>query len=111
MATPGAEFSTLRRKVSTPVNSLSPAETELESGIQDLEKKIANHRDIPLSDLLQEVVERTQFLMGADGTAIAISNRGRACRASVGQASERGSHLRPDSALTRECLNCPDRNL
>jgi WD40 repeat protein len=105
MATPGAEFSTLRRKVSTPLNSLSPAETELESGIQDLEKKIANHRDIPLSDLLQEVVERTQFLTGADGTAIAISDQwGVTCRASVGQAPERGSRLRPDSALTRECF-------
>ena len=44
MATPGAEFSTLRRKFSTPPRSLSPAETELEAGIQDLEKKIANHR-------------------------------------------------------------------
>ena len=113
MATPGAEFSTLRRKVSTPPTSLSPAETELEAGIQDLEKKIANHGDVPLTGLLQEVVERTQFLTGADGAAIAISDRwGVTCRASVGQAPEKGSRLRPDSALSRECFEtAPDRHL
>jgi hypothetical protein len=97
MATPGAEFSTLRRKISTPPRSLSPAETELEAGIQDLEKKIASHRDIPLPDLLKEVVDRTRFLTGADGAAIAISDRwGVTCRASAGQAPETGSRLRPD---------------
>ena len=105
MATPGAEFSTLRRKISTPPRSLSPAETELETGIQDLEKKIASHRDIPLPDLLKEVADRTRFLTGADGAAIAISDRwGVTCRASAGQAPETGSRLRPDSALTRECF-------
>ena len=105
MATPGAELSTLRRKISTPLTSLSLAETDLEAGIQDLEKNIANRGDIPLADLLNEVVERTRFLTGADGAAIAISDRwGVTCRASVGQAPETGSRLRPDSALTRECF-------
>ncbi len=101
MATPGAEFTTLRRKVPrTP--SLQGA---AEAGLQELEKEITSNRDRPISDLLMEVVERIGSLTGADGAAIAVSDQwGVICRASVGQAPEVGSRLRPDSALTRECF-------
>ncbi len=101
MATPGAEFTTLRRKVPrTP--SLQGA---AEAGLQELEKEITSNRDRPISDLLMEVVERIGSLTGADGAAIAVCDQwGVICRASVGQAPEVGSRLRPDSGLTRECF-------
>jgi WD40 repeat protein len=105
MATPGAEFTTIRRKVPTSPSPPLSAEVELEAVLQELEKKIVNLRDRPISAWLMEVVERVSSLTGADGAAIAVCDRwGVICQASVGQAPEIGSRLRPDSALTRECF-------
>jgi hypothetical protein len=91
MATPGAEFVTLS------------GETEAE--LRELEKEIANRRDWPTLALLQQVLERVSSITLAQGAAIAVSDQwGVICRASVGEAPEVGSRLRPDSALTRECF-------
>ena len=101
MATPGAEFVTLRRKTSDDPRIQEAADLEL----QELEREIAGHRDRPLSALLKEVVERVNSITKAGGTAIALHDQwGITCRASVGEAPEIGSRLRPDSALTRECF-------
>src|SRR5712691_10159254 len=91
MATPGAEFVTLG------------GDTEAE--LRELEKEIANSRDWATSALLKQVLERVSSITLAQGAAIAVSDQwGVICRASVGQAPEVGSRLRPDSALTRECF-------
>src|SRR4029077_18644940 len=91
MATPGAEFVTLG------------GETEAE--LRELEKEIANSRDWPTPALLKQVLERVSSITLAQGAAIAVSDQwGVICRASVGEAPEVGSRLRPDSALTRECF-------
>jgi WD40 repeat protein/putative methionine-R-sulfoxide reductase with GAF domain len=105
MATPGAEFTTLRRKVPRTPSLQGATDAELEAELQELEKEIASDRDRPISALLMEVVERIGLLTGADGAAIAVRDQSDViCRASVGQAPEVGSQLRPDSALTRECF-------
>ncbi|HYK51366.1 MAG TPA: GAF domain-containing protein [Terriglobales bacterium] len=98
MATPGAEFVTLRRK--TPALP-GTAEGEL----RELEKEITSKRDQPASALLRQVVERVNAITGGDGAAIAVRDpSGVICRASVGDAPQEGSRLQPDSALTRECF-------
>ncbi len=91
MATPGAEFVTLG------------GDTEAE--LRELEKEIANSRDWATPALLKQVLERVSSITLAQGAAIAVSDQwGVICRASVGEAPEVGSRLRPDSALTRECF-------
>ncbi len=51
------------------------------------------------------MVDRVSLITLAEGAAIAICDQwGVVCRASVGDAPELGSRLRPDSALTRECF-------
>ena len=51
------------------------------------------------------MVERICFLTQATGVAVAVRDEwGVVCRASTGVAPGVGSRLRPDSALTRECL-------
>src|SRR5882672_5418977 len=101
MATPGADFATLRSKAPEKPTLQSAAEAAL----QELEKQIASNRDRPISALLNQVVERVGSIMLADGAAIAVRDQGEViCRASVGEAPEVGSRLRPDSALTRECF-------
>jgi WD40 repeat protein len=91
MATPGAEFVTLG------------GDTEAE--LRELEKEIANSRDWSTPALLKQVLERVSSITLAQGAAIAVSDQwGVICRASVGEAPEVGSRLRPDSALTRECF-------
>ena len=100
MATPGAEFVTLRRKA--PETRL-PGTVEAE--LRELEKEITGKRDRPASALLKEVVERVNAITGGDGAAIAVRDpSGVICRASVGDAPQEGSRLQPDSALTRECF-------
>ena len=101
MATPGAEFTTLRRKAPETPRLQDAVEAEL----RELEKELTDNHDRPISALLMEVVERIGSLTGADGAAIAVCDRwGVICRASTGHAPEVGSRLRPDSALTRECF-------
>jgi hypothetical protein len=120
MATPGADFVTLRRKA--PAKPTPPGAVEAE--LWELEKHIASNRDQPTSALLQQVVERVSSITLADGAAIAVRDHIRdqdgniddriyteiheerevICRASVGEAPDVGSRLRPDSALTRECF-------
>lgn len=99
MATPGAKFVTLARKA----QAASSGDTEAE--LRELEKEIANSRDWPAPALLKQVLERVSSITLAQGAAIAVSDQwGVVCRASVGEAPEVGSRLRPDSALTRECF-------
>ena len=101
MATPGAEFVTTRRKASEASGQTGSADADL----QALEVEIASHHDQPQSVLLKQVVDRISLIMLAEGAAIAICDQwGVVCRASVGDAPEVGSRLRPDSALTRECF-------
>jgi WD40 repeat protein len=100
MATPGAEFATLGRKV--------PAEKagdDSEAELRILEREISGNRDWPISSLLTQVVKRVSSITLATGAAIAVCDQwGVTCRASVGDAPEVGSRLQPDSGLTRECL-------
>ena len=99
MATPGAEFVTFDRKAQLT----SSGNTEAE--LQELEKEIARSRDWPIHSLLNQVVSGVSSITHADGAAIAVCDQwGVICRASVGEAPEVGSRLRPDSALTRECF-------
>jgi cytoskeletal protein RodZ len=99
MATPGAEFATVGRKV--PGRTGDDAEAELRT----LEKEITSNRSWPISALLTQVVKQVSSITLATGAAIAVCDQwGVTCRASVGDAPEVGSRLRPDSALTRECL-------
>jgi WD40 repeat protein len=99
MATPGAEFVTFDRKAQLA----SSGNTEAE--LQELEKEIARSRDWPIHTLLDQVVSGISSITHADGAAIAVCDQwGVICRASVGEAPEVGSRLRPDSALTRECF-------
>jgi WD40 repeat protein/GAF domain-containing protein len=99
MATPGAEFVTFDRKAQLTSGDNTEAE------LQELEKDIARSRDWPIDSLLDQVVSGVSSITHADGAAIAVSDQwGVVCRASVGEAPEVGSRLRPDSALTRECL-------
>ncbi len=101
MATPGAEFATRRRKVAADSGLPSASEAEL----QELESEISSHRERPQSVLLKNVIERLSAITLADGAAIAVCDQwGVVCRASVGEAPEVGSRLRPDSALTREAF-------
>jgi WD40 repeat protein len=101
MATPGAEFVTTRRKASEASGQTGSADADL----QALEVEIASHHDQPQSILLKQVVDRISLITLAEGAAIAICDQwGVVCRASVGDAPEVGSRLRPDSALTRECF-------
>ena len=101
MATPGAEFATRRRKVADDSGLPSASEAEL----QELESEISSHRERPQSVLLKNVIERLSAITLADGAAIAVCDQwGVVCRASVGEAPEVGSRLRPDSALTREAF-------
>src|SRR5467141_1354310 len=101
MVTPGADFATLPRKASEKPTLPSADEAEL----QEVEKQIVSNRDRPVSTLLKQVVERVSSIMLADGAAIAVRDQSEViCRASVGEAPEVGSRLRPDSALTRECF-------
>jgi GAF domain-containing protein/WD40 domain-containing protein/PEGA domain-containing protein len=99
MAPPGAEFVTFARKA----QEASSGDTEAE--LRELEKEIADSRDWPTLSLLKQVVERISSITLAHGAAIAVCDPwGVICRASVGEAPEVGSRLRPDSALTRECF-------
>jgi WD domain, G-beta repeat/GAF domain/PEGA domain len=99
MATPGAKFVTLARKAQLA----SSGDTDAE--LQELEKEIARGRDWPIDSLLDQVVLGVSSITHADGAAIAVCDQwGVICRASVGEAPEVGSRLRPDSALTRECF-------
>ena len=99
MATPGAEFVTFDPKAQ--VSSSGNTEAEL----QELEKEIARSRDWPIDSLLNQVVSGVSSITHAHGAAIAVCDQwGVICRASVGEAPEVGSRLRPDSALTRECF-------
>ena len=99
MATPGAEFATLGRKVP------GKAGDDTEAELRTLEKEITGNRDGPISSLLTRVVKRVSSITLATGAAIAVCDQwGVTCSASVGDAPEVGSRLRPDSALTRECF-------
>jgi WD40 repeat protein len=99
MATPGAEFVTFDPKAQLT----SSGNTEAE--LQELEKEIARSRDWPIHSLLSRVVSEVSSITHAHGAAIAVCDQwGVICRASVGEAPEVGSRLRPDSALTRECF-------
>jgi WD40 repeat protein len=101
MATPGAEFVTLRRKALETSGLPGSAEAEL----CELETEITSNRDQPVSVLLRRVVERVNAITGGDGAAIAVRDpSGVICRASVGDAPQEGSRLQHDSALTRECF-------
>ena len=98
MATPGAELATLGRKVP------GKAGDDTEAELRTLEKEITGN-DGPISSLLTRVVKRVSSITLATGAAIAVCDQwGVTCRASVGDAPEVGSRLRPDSALTRECF-------
>ena len=99
MATPGAEFVTF--DPNAQVSSSGNTEAEL----QELEKEIVRSRDWPIDSLLNQVVSGVSTITRAHGAAIAVCDQwGVICRASVGEAPEVGSRLRPDSALTRECF-------
>src|SRR4029077_10416545 len=99
MATPGAEFVTFDPKAQ--VSSSGNTEAEL----QELEKEIARSRDWPIDSLLNQVVSGVSSITRAQGAAIAVCDQwGVVCRASIGEAPEVGSRLRPDSALTREAF-------
>ncbi len=99
MATPGAEFVTFDPKAQLT----SSGNTEVQ--LQDLQKEIARRRDWPIHSLLNRVVSEISSITHAHGAAIAVCDQwGVICRASVGEAPEVGSRLRPDSALTRECF-------
>ncbi len=101
MATPGAEFATRRRKVADDSGLPGASEADL----RELESEISSHREYPQSVLLKNVIERLSAITLADGAAIAVCDQwGVVCRASVGEAPEVGSRLRPDSALTREAF-------
>jgi WD40 repeat protein len=101
MPTPGAKFATLSHRATDSPALQGTADNEL----RELENEIASHRDRPISVLLKQVVERITSITLASGAAIALSDQwGVVCRASVGEAPEVGSRLRPDSALTRECF-------
>src|SRR5689334_5386666 len=110
MASPGADFATLRRKALEKHTLPGAVEAEL----WELEKHIANNRDQPISVLFQQVVERVRSITLADGVALALRDPAgddhiheeteAICRASAGEAPDVGSRLRPDSALTRECF-------
>jgi WD40 repeat protein len=100
MATPGAEFVTFDGKAQLTSNDNTDAE------LRELEKEIANCRAWSTPSLLKHVLERVSSITLAHGAAIAVSDQwGVICRASVGEAPEIGSRLRPDSALTRECFD------
>jgi hypothetical protein len=87
MATPGAEFATLRHRATGYPALQGAADIEL----RELEKEIASHRDRPISVLLKQVVERVTSITLASGAAIALSDQwGIVCRASVGEAPEVG---------------------
>jgi cytoskeletal protein RodZ len=104
MATPGAEFVTFDRKAQLEPSGDTEAELQ-EAELQELEKEIASGRDWPIHSLLDQVVSRVSSITHAHGAAIAVRDQwGIICRASVGEAPEVGSRLRPDSALTRECF-------
>ena len=61
--------------------------------------------DRPLSIVLKGVIERVRLLTDADGAAIALRDAwGVVCRASMGEAPDVGSRVRPESSLTRECF-------
>jgi WD40 repeat protein len=99
MATPGAEYVTFDPKAQLTSSGNSEAE------LQELEKEIARSRDWPIHTLLDRVVSGISSITHADGAAIAVCDQwGVICRASVGEAPEVGSRLRPDSVLTRECF-------
>ena len=99
MATPGAEFVTFGR------TAQARSKGDTEAHLQELEKEIAGGRDWPISSLLNLIVEGVSSITHAHGAAIAVCDQwGVVCRASVGEAPEVGSRLRPDSALTRECF-------
>jgi WD40 repeat protein len=101
MATPGAEFVTLRGSGSETSGLPGTPEAQL----RELEKEITNNRELPFPVLLRQVVERVNAITGGDGAAIAVCDpSGVICRASVGDAPQEGSRLQPDSALTRECF-------
>ena len=95
-----AELAIVRGPVREPQSFSSPAEAE----IRALENEITKGDESrPIST--QHVVERICFLTQATGVAVAVRDeRGVVCRASTGVAPGVGSRLRPDSALTRECL-------
>src|SRR6185369_17938504 len=99
MATPGAEF------VTFDPNAQVSSSGNIEAELQELEKEIARSRDWPIDSLLNQVVSGVSSITRAHGAAIAVCDQwGVICRASVGEAPEVGSRLRPDSALTRECF-------
>jgi WD40 repeat protein len=73
--------------------------------MRDLEQEIATNYHQPISILSQSVVERLLSLMSAHGVVVAVGDcQGVVCVASAGNAPELGSHMPPDSGLTRECL-------
>ncbi len=110
MASPGADFATLRRKA--PEKHTLPGAVEAE--LWELEEFIAKNHDQPISVLFQQVVDRVRSITLADGVALAVRDPAgddhiheeteAICRASAGEAPAVGSRLRPDSALTRECF-------
>jgi WD40 repeat protein len=101
MSRRSAQVATTSGQVREPLSVPNAAE----AGMLELEREIATNYLRPTSVLLREVVERVCTLTRADGAAVAVGDqRGVVCRASTGNAPEVGSHLQPDSALTRECL-------
>ena len=101
MSKRSAQVATTPGQVREPLSVPNAAE----AGMLELEREIATNYLGPTSGLLREVVERVCTLTRADGAAVAVGDqRGVVCRASMGNAPEVGSHLQPDSALTRECL-------
>ena len=101
MSRRSAEVATIPGQVREPLTVPSAAE----AGMHELELEITSNYLRPVSVLLQRVVERICSLIPAEGAAVAVGDRhGVVCRASTGNAPEVGSHLHPDSALTRECL-------
>ena len=96
-----AELAIVRGPIREPQGVGSPAEAE----IRALEDEITRDRDESRPVSLPHVVERISSLTQATGVAVAVRDEwGVVCRASTGVAPGVGSRLRPDSALTRECL-------
>jgi WD40 repeat protein len=96
-----AELAIVRGPIREPQGVGSPAEAE----IRALEDEITRDRGESRPVSLPHVVERISSLTEATGVAVAVRDEwGVVCRASTGVAPGVGSRLRPDSALTRECL-------
>ncbi|MGD0963847.1 MAG: TonB family protein [Candidatus Acidiferrales bacterium] len=80
-------------------------ERKLKRELKEPEIEITGDRNPSISAALVNAVEQVCALTGGDGSAIALRDSlGVRCLASMGEAPAVGTHLDPDSAFTRECL-------